>query len=183
MHHTHARNGWLTAGYVVSRVDFNRQEVVFVKREKRISRVKVGSRASPPQVGVGVRRDVSVAVSSAREFEEFARRVMSRFFGVRLGKGKKPGWPKEFDLVSPDFRIVGDVKYYSMVRGRFLPPAKFATIAEHVWMLENIDADVKFLVFGNDRRVPVKWLEKYGYLVRTVKFYFINDNGEVEELL
>ena len=179
--HTHARNGWLAAGYRVRYVDLGRGIVEFVK--EGIPMKPESKRKSEKGVVVSSISSISNAVSSAREFGEFARRVMSKFFGVRLDKGKKPGWPKEFDLVSPDFRIVGDVKYYSMVRGRFLPPAKFATIAEHVWMLENIDADVKFLVFGNDRRVPVKWLEKYGYLVKNVKFYFINDSGEVEELL
>lgn len=56
-------------------------------------------------------------------------------------------------------------------------------ISEHVWMLENIDADTKFLVFGNDKRVPLEWLRRYSYLVKTVKFYFINREGEIEELL
>ena len=108
---------------------------------------------------------------------------MSQYFNVNLEKRRKPGWPKEFDLVSPDYRIVGDTKYYSIVKGKHLPPAKFATISEHVWMLENIDADTKFLVFGNDKRVPLEWLKRYGYLVKTVKFYFINNKGELEKLL
>ena len=181
-YHTHARNGWLAAGYIVSHVDFDKQKVVFVKAREKQGENVVGKVLSSP-TRVSSSAGISAAVRNAREFEELARRIMSKYFGVKLSKGKKPGWPKEFDLVSPDFKIVGDVKYYTMVRGTSLPPAKFATIAEHVWMLENIEADIKFLVFGNDKRVPLKWLEKYGYLVKSVKFYFINNDGKVEELL
>jgi len=50
-------------------------------------------------------------------------------------------------------------------------------IAEHVWLLENTNADRKFLVFGNDRRVPEQWLERYGPLVRSVEFYFLDDRA------
>jgi len=178
--HTHALNGWLAAGYKVKYVDLEREVVEFIKegihidfssRDKRKNVVK--SRISP---------DLSKAVSNAKEFEDLARRVMSEYFGVELRERKKPGWPKKFDLVSPDYRIVGDAKYFTMVRGKHLPPAKFAVISEHVWMLENIDAEIKFLVFGNDKRVPLEWLKRYGKTVKTVKFYFINNKGQIEEL-
>jgi hypothetical protein len=39
-----------------------------------------------------------------------------------------------------------------------------------------------FLVFGNDRQVPILWLERYGNLVSGVTFYFLSDDGELEEL-
>ncbi len=156
------------------------QIVVFTKKEA----VGVRRHEELPKRGVTKEtRDLSKAINQAREFEELARRIMSRYFGVELRRRRRKGWPKEFDLVSPDYRIVGDAKYYTLVRGRHIPPAKFATIAEHVWMLENIDADIKFLVFGNDKRVPIEWLRRYGYMVRTVKFYFISNDGKVEELL
>ncbi len=70
-----------------------------------------------------------------------------------------------------------------MVKGRRLPPAKFSNIAEHVWMLETIDADVKFLVFGNDKRVPLEWIKRYGNMVKTVTFFFIDKKGKIEKLL
>ena len=103
---------------------------------------------------------------------------MSQYFGVRLQKGRVEGVPKVFDLVSSEGRIVGDSKYLSMVRGERLPPAKFSNIAEHVWLLEKTEADRRFLVFGNDHRVPIKWLEKYGPLVSNVEFFFIEDEDE-----
>jgi len=123
-----------------------------------------------------------ISGTSPRDFEEFARRIMSEYFGVELKPRKKPSWPKTFDMVSPDYRIVGDAKYYTMVRGKRLPPAKFANISQGVLFLESIDADVKFLAFGNDIRVPIEWLKRYGYLLKAVKFYFIHTDGRVEEL-
>ncbi len=115
-------------------------------------------------------------------FEELARRVMSAHFGVRLVDGEVPEVPKCFDLVSPAGDIVGDAKYFTLVRGRRLPPAKFSVIAEHVWLLERTGAATTFLVFGNDRQVPLLWLKRYGALVSRVDFYFLTDDGALELL-
>ena len=55
-------------------------------------------------------------------------------------------------------------------------------ITEHVWLLEHTKAKRKFLVFGNDRRVPELWLNDYGNLLKDVEFYFIDEeeiDGEV----
>lgn len=119
---------------------------------------------------------------SPRAFEELARSVMSVHLGVPLVAGQVPGVPKEFDMVSPDGKIVGDAKYYTLVRGQRLPPAKFSVIAEHVWLLEKTNAPATFLVFGNDRQVPELWLKRYGDLVPGVTFYFLTDDGVLELL-
>ena len=85
------------------------------------------------------------------------------------------GWiRKEFDYISEDGTIVGDAKYYTMVGGERIPPAKFSVIAEHVWLLGKCNVEEKFLLFGNDIRVPQKWLEKYGTLVDDVVFFFLD---------
>jgi hypothetical protein len=89
---------------------------------------------------------------------------------------------KRFDFVAPYGRIVGDAMYYTPVRGTRWPPAKAASITEHVWLLEKTGAPETFLVFGNDRQVPVLWLERYGNLVSGVTFFFLSDDGELEEL-
>ena len=115
-------------------------------------------------------------------FEALARRVLSERYGTDLARGSIPGVRKQFDLVSPDQQIVGDAKYFSRVRGIALPPATFATIAEHVWLLEKTGAPEAFLVFGNDREVPITWLARYGSLVRDVAFYFLADDGQLETL-
>jgi hypothetical protein len=117
------------------------------------------------------------------KFESIARKVMSAHFGVPLAKGKASGIPKEFDMISTDGKIVGDAKYFTMVRGTSIPPAKFSVIAEHIWLLEKTSATHKFLIFGNDRRVPQEWLRRYGHLVKNVIFYFLNEQKQTLEKL
>ncbi len=115
-------------------------------------------------------------------FERFCQDVMAKEYGVALGPATVEGVRKQFDLVSTDETIVGDAKYYTAVNGTSLPPAKFATIAEYVWLLEKTKAKKRFLIFGNDRRVPEWWLDRYGNLLRGVQFFFLSDNGKLELL-
>jgi hypothetical protein len=119
---------------------------------------------------------------SPSEFERLARQAMETHFGTPLAADRMDGVRKVFDLVSHDHHIVGDAKYFSMVQGERLPPAKFSVIAEHVWLLEKTSAKRKFLVFGNDRRVPMEWLARYGNLARSVEFYFLDVAGKLELL-
>jgi hypothetical protein len=146
---------------------------VFLALEDEIS-------AQPPRVTAGVPRKAGGL--TPRQFEALARDMMSEHFGVLLAPGSVPGVRKEFDLVAPDGKIVGDAKYYTLVRGLVLPPAKFSVIAEHVWLLEKTGAPVTFLVFGNDRSVPARWLERFGDLVGGLAFYFLDDDGSLEQL-
>jgi hypothetical protein len=134
-------------------------------------------RAAPGEMYARAEREITPQV-----FEDLARAVMGAHFGVLLTPGEVPGVPKRFDLVSPDKDIVGDAKYFTLVRGQRLPPAKFSIIAEHVWLLEKTGAPVTFLVFGNDRQVPVLWLKRYGNLASGVAFYFLTDDGVFEQL-
>lgn len=108
--------------------------------------------------------------------------VMSDHLGVTLESRGVPGVPWRFDLVSPDMDIVGDTLYFAPVQGQRLPLAKYAVISERVWLLERTGATVKFLVFGNDRYVPVLWLDRYGHLVSDVVFYFLSDEDVLERL-
>ncbi len=119
---------------------------------------------------------------TAVTFEQLARSKMAQLFGTRFSVGSLPGVPKLFDCVSADGAIVGDAKYYTLVGGSGLPPAKFSVIAEHVWLLEKTAATTRFLVFGNDRQVPERWLKRYGNLAAAVRFYFLSDTGELEQL-
>ena len=113
------------------------------------------------------------------QFEALAGRVLSARYQVALLPRSVGYAPKQFDFVSPDGQIVGDAKYYT--RGG-TPSGKLATISEHVWLLEKTSAAERFLVFGNDRRVPIMWLQKYGVLVSGIDFYFLTDDGDLEEL-
>ncbi|MEM5774488.1 MAG: hypothetical protein AAGU05_05755 [Anaerolineaceae bacterium] len=119
------------------------------------------------------------AVMNAGTFEGLARQIFSDYFRIPLSPGQITGIPKTFDMVSSDKTIVGDAKFYTMVRGRYLPPAKFSIIAEYVWLLEKTGAQHKFLVFGNDIEVPKQWLARYGDLCQEVQFYFLTENGEM----
>ena len=83
---------------------------------------------------------------------------------------------------SPDKDIVSDAKYFTLLLGQRLPPAKFSIIAERVWLLEKTTALTKFLTFGNDRQAPPLWLGRYGHLVSDVSFFFLTDDGELEQL-
>jgi hypothetical protein len=79
--------------------------------------------ASPGQVRMREALAQAEVQLSPRAFEDLARLVMSNYFGVLLKPGQVSGVPKEFDLVSPDGSIVGDAKYFTLVRGQRLPPA------------------------------------------------------------
>jgi hypothetical protein len=115
-------------------------------------------------------------------FEALAGRVLGERYRMSLAPGVVAGIRKRFDFVSADAQIVGDAKYYTLVGGERLPPAKFATIAEHVWLLEKTHAPTQLLVFGNDREVPLRWLERYGPLAGSVQFFFLSDEGHLEVL-
>jgi len=115
-------------------------------------------------------------------FEALARRILGERYKTALAPGMVASIRKRFDYISADQQVVGDAKYYTLVGGERLPPAKFATIAEHVWLLEKTAVPDQFLVFGNDREVPLRWLDRYGALARSVQFYFLSDEGHLEVL-
>ncbi len=125
----------------------------------------------------------SIKKDGSAKFEDVARKVMSAYFGVSLSKRMVLNVPKLFDMVSYDCKVVGDAKCFAMVRGVSIPPAKFSVIAEHVWLLEKTSAEHKFLVFGNDRRVSLEWLKRYGHLVKDVAFYFLDERNQKLERL
>ena len=117
-----------------------------------------------------------------REFEEFARQKMGAHMHATFTERQPTGFPTRFDMVSEDESIVGDAKYLTLVGGTRMPPAKFMEISGHVWLLERLKAERRFLVFGNQRRVAEWWIEKYGHLVQTVEFYFLKDDGSLQRL-
>lgn len=116
------------------------------------------------------------------QFETLALSAMSEHFGQELRPGAIPGVPKKFDLVAEDHSVVGDAKYFTLVRGEAQPSAKFSIIAEYVWLLGKTKAKNQFLVFGNERRVPEIWLSKFGHLLDGVIFFFLETDGTLEEL-
>jgi hypothetical protein len=159
---------------------YRKNEWVFFAKSK--SDLADGNISSPqPKVAQPV-QEAGEEKLSPTEFEILAAKVLSKHYGVALSKGGVAGVPKHFDLVSGDGNVIGDAKFFTLVGGQRHPPAKFSVIAEHVWLLEKAHAKHIFLVFGNQREVPVRWLEKYGHLVQGVKFFFLDNAGELEEL-
>jgi hypothetical protein len=53
---------------------------------------------------------------------------MSEHYRTSLEPRRLPGIPRLFDLVSQDGRFVGAAKYFSLVRGQRLPPARFKEV-------------------------------------------------------
>ena len=73
------------------------------------------------------------ALTAAR-FEELARDQLGQHYAASLSPGSVRGVPKRFDFVSPDQRIVGDAKYYTLVGGVGLPPAKFSNVNRGIFV-------------------------------------------------
>ncbi|MGC8832273.1 MAG: DUF7662 domain-containing protein [Thermoproteota archaeon] len=172
MTHSQAKYGWLHAGWMVDSVDFEAHVVRF----RRLG--------EPPMASHGVGGEVGARIFA---FEALAAEALSKRYGVKLYRNVRMKVPLEggvemerlFDLASEDGRVVGEVMYLSAGK---TPTARFPAIFEHVWILEKIDADVKFIAFGGDVLVPKLWVEKYGVLVKGVKFYYVGEDGRVEEL-
>lgn len=158
--HSQAKDGWLRYGWETLGLNFNERTIQF----SRFTRKAESAQKDIPRY--------RGKANDAREFEVIGRKLMSDYFKTRLDPGEFKGIPKLFDYKSEDDSIVGDSKFYTLVRGRNVPPAKFSTIAEHVWLLEKVPAKNKFLLFGNQKEVPAEWLKRYGHLVTGIKFFF-----------
>ncbi len=121
-------------------------------------------------------------VVSPEQFEDFARPRLEEFFCTTLPKGSVAGVPKVWDYKSQDNSVVGAAKMYTIANSRDILPAKFAHIAEHIWLQSHTTATQRFLVFGGIRQVPQQWLERYGSLADGIIFLFLSDDGRLERL-
>jgi hypothetical protein len=114
--------------------------------------------------------------SESAKFEKRVRKFFTEKFGKfeskKNSKIKIKGVKKNFDLVSVDRNYIGDAKFYKNIK---TPAAKWSTIAEYVWLLEKTRARHKFIVFGQDKEVPIRWLKRFGSLTK-INFYFFGNN-------
>lgn len=116
----------------------------------------------------------------ARAFETRARSVMSVYFAVPLTEREIPP-TKRWDMVSFDQRIVGDAKFYTFAG---VAAAEHSAIAEHVWLLEKLDAEKKFLVFGGRREISEGWLRRWQSLLpENIQFFWLPENGDQPETM
>lgn len=130
---------------------------------------------SPPVEGAA--SGIGAGKWRARE----AALALSAHFGVWLAPGRVPGIDLAFDLVSFDGRVVGDVLATCLDAGA--EADALAAVTVRVWVLERTGAPRPFLVFA-DRRLPLRWLEVYGSLLRRwpspVWLFFLDDDGALE---
>jgi hypothetical protein len=151
--HVQAMDGWLTSGWDVESVHFEDKMVVFRRRSRKIK---------------------PVTYSFNSFFFATAREIMSKYFEEDLSLKKFNQIPKTFEFVSKNLKIVGDGKFLSLPpNGRF-PIPYLRSISESVWFLEKIEAEKKFIVFGNSREIPKFWLNTYGHLLKDIDFYFLH---------
>ncbi len=76
----------------------------------------------------------SLDIGSGHAFEEHARTVLSRAWGIDLSSRVltlRGGVAHSFDLVSVNADVVGDAKWFKDLRPA--PAAKLSVIAEYVW--------------------------------------------------
>jgi hypothetical protein len=118
-----------------------------------------------------------VGVTNWREFEDYARRYFSELWHTDLQPRKvRVGGHVDytFDIVSVDHRIVGDAKWLKNIA---VPAAKWQAISEYVWLLQKLEADRLFMIFGQDAAVAERYLKRMRPLVDPVEFYFLDDSG------
>lgn len=125
-------------------------------------------------------KTIKESMEKSKIFEDRVREFICRKWNKNFSEKKIQigDLNKKFDLVSDDLAYIGDVKYYKNIK---VPAAKWSTIAEYVWFLEKTKAKHKFMIFGNGREVPERWLKRFGSLVKDVTFYFF-DGERLEKL-
>ncbi|GLZ09671.1 hypothetical protein Acsp03_71370 [Actinomadura sp. NBRC 104412] len=116
-------------------------------------------------------------VTNWRDFERYACQYFSNIWKVDLGSrsvmvGGSLSWT--FDLVSSDRSYVGDAKWLKNVPD---PAAKWQAITEYIWLLQKVDADKVFMVFGRDAEVAERYLKRVRPITAPVAFYFLDGTG------
>jgi len=116
-----------------------------------------------------------IIFNSAKQFEGIAREFLSKIWGVDLKQKivKISEVEKIFDMVSSDESYIGDAKFMKNIP---VPAAKWSDISEYVWLLQKTKAKRKFLVFGQDKEIPQRYLKRYSSLVLDIEFYFFDGN-------
>jgi hypothetical protein len=152
-------------------------------RDERQGRTLVFYAQEGPLLGSepGVPPSVS-DLQAAERFAAFVRGVLSARYGVDLMPHTVPGIRKRFALVSSDYQVIGNAKYVASFGGRGASTTLFALISEDVWLLQKSQAVHTFLVFGNNRQVPLLWLRRHGNLASDVAFFYLAEEGELEFL-
>jgi hypothetical protein len=136
-------------------------------------------RPSPLRVVRESRPLTAGSPAGASSGQEIARRALDQRFGQALSPRAIGDVPRRFDFVSADGSVVGS----------FQPPsdapsaqASLAAISQEVWLLEKSGAREPVLVFASDRLVALEWIARFGHLAGAVRFFFLSDDGRLDEL-
>lgn len=122
-------------------------------------------------------------ILTAVAFECLAKKVLSQYFGVAFDHRSFPGIPADFDLVSDDCTLVGDVKYLNLDSSKRILPDQFADVFEHACFLNHVSAERKFMVFGNPEGIiPTELLDHFRRTMQNVEFFFLFNDGKLEAL-
>jgi len=156
-YHSQSKNGWLSAGYMVIKVDFDEETVTFRKT------------AAPL-------RKPSLIFNRALSIKALSE--LEKIYG-KMQQNVETHYGRTVDFASADGRAVGEI---IIVQNKRSPSAYMLKIAGHIWFLEKTRAEEKFLIFYGDRSVPEWWLKRYGQLIEGVRFYFMEDDGRLIEL-
>ncbi|HEX3621541.1 MAG TPA: hypothetical protein VHT97_04420 [Acidimicrobiales bacterium] len=168
-------------GLVVRNIAGGTRSVAAVASVASVALVASGTSGAPvasaaPSPAAGFERSDPFAPASGEAmFPAHARRVLSARWGTALSRrpATLPGGEALlFELVSGNGRIVGDVVW---LEGRgHTAEAKWAAIAEAVLIVGHvIRADRRFLVFGQERDVLGRWLDRYRPLLDDVEVWFL----------
>jgi len=111
-------------------------------------------------------------LKASEEFQIKVGDFLLKQWGVKLVEQEVPvrSAKKRFDFVSSaNGGYVGDAKLFTYGGN---PSSEKAGISEYVWLLQNVDAKHKFMVFGGNRRTPEDWLKRWRSLANDIEFYF-----------
>lgn len=114
-----------------------------------------------------------------RVFERQARVRLAELWNIPFPSNPPPvqlrtGARKAFDLVSPDGKIVGDIKWFAHSKD---PGAKIDNIGFYVWLLKEVPkAEKVFLIFNQNAKEAVEkeFLRRYRELALPVEFYYFD---------
>lgn len=117
----------------------------------------------------------SEELKNAKEFETLVLDFLNEHSKLGFSKQKVDinGVSFEFDIVSRDSGIIGDVKFFKNIK---VPAAKWDNISYYIWLLQKSRANIKVLIFGHDIEVSERYLKRYEPLAQDVEFYFFENN-------
>jgi len=113
--------------------------------------------------------------------EQSIREQLSKEFNINLERRKllighkSDGTPREheFDLVSPDGKIVGEVKTFKPLKGGGRPSGKIDTSFQACYLLEKVKAQRKLLVLTNKEFFELFKKECDGIVSKDIEILYI----------